>query len=105
MSWESPPKPQLLCNRRAQNVSLWICSHRLPVRQRINIFCQPHFGDDKLLPGEMVGLAHSQTESLGKSEELPPNHLNLAQKSALLLQHRYPQMVSNSMQLWEYSSY
>lgn len=104
MSWESPPKPQPLWSRRAQNISLWSYSHCLPVRQRINIFCQAHFGDGKLLPGEMVGLAHSQTESPGKSKELPPNHLNLAQKSALLVQCHYPRIDSNSMQLWEYFS-
>jgi len=78
MSWKSPLKPQPVWSRHAQNISLWIYSHRLPVRQRINTFRQPRFGDDKLLPGGTVGLAHSQTESLGKSKQLPPNHLNLA---------------------------
>lgn len=52
----------------------------LPVREKINIFCQPCFGDDKQLPGAVVGLTHTQTESLGKSKELAPNCLNLAQK-------------------------
>lgn len=83
MAWESPLKPQILWCRRAQNLSLWIYSHHVPIRQRINIFCQPCFGDDKWLPGEVVGLAHTQTESLRKSKELPPNYLNLAQKKCI----------------------
>lgn len=49
----------------------------------MNIFYQPHFGDDKLLPGEMVGIARSQTESLEKTKELPPNNLCLAQMLTL----------------------
>ena len=61
MSWESPPKSP-----------------------------PPHFRDDKRLPGEMVGLTHSQTKRRGKSKELPPNHLNLARKCALLSQCSYP---------------
>lgn len=91
MFWESPLKPKPLWGRQDQNISLWIHSPSLTVKQRIN---QPHFGDDKLLPGEMVGLAHSQTESLGKSKELPPNHLNISQQSALLSQLHYPRKMA-----------
>lgn len=63
-------------------------------KQRINIFCQPHFG--------MVGLVHSQTESLRRARSCLPVISILVKKNALLSWCQYPQTNSNSMQHYEY---